>query len=68
MNLIDSIQDQPYSTSPSWFKNWEEIGLIAWMDKNEDGKIQYSSGDALENVKPSYQELRGPNGQRLLEK
>ncbi len=67
MNLIDSIQDQPYSTSPSWFKNWEEIGLIAWMDKNQDGKIQYSSGDALENVKPSYQELRGPNGQRLLE-
>ena len=67
MNLIDSIQDQPYSTSPSWFKNWEEIGLIAWMDKNTDGKIQYSSGDALENVKPSYQELRGPNGQRLLE-
>jgi cation/acetate symporter len=67
MNLIDSIQDQPYSTSPSWFKNWEEIGLIAWMDKNEDGKIQYSSGDALENVKPSYQELRGSNGQRLLE-
>ena len=67
MNLIDSIQDQPYSSSPSWFKNWEEIGLIAWMDKNEDGKIQYSSGDALENVKPSYQELRGSNGQRLLE-
>ena len=67
MNLIDSIQDQPYNTSPSWFKNWEEIGLIAWIDKNEDGKIQYSSGDALENVKPSYQKLRGPNGQRLLE-
>ena len=67
MNLIDSIQDQPYSTSPTWFKNWEEIGLIAWMDKNTDGKIQYSSGDALENVKPSYQKLRGPNGQRLLE-
>ncbi len=67
MNLIDSIQDQPYSTSPSWFKNWEEIGLIAWIDKNEDGKIKYSSGDALENVKPSYQKLRGPNGQRLLE-
>ena len=67
MNLIDSIQDQPYSSSPSWFKNWEEIGLIAWMDKNADGKIQYSSGDALENVKPTYQELRGSKGQRLLE-
>ena len=67
MNLIDSIQDQPYNSSPSWFKNWEEIGLIAWMDKNADGKIQYSSGNALENVKPIYQELRGPKGQRLLE-
>ena len=39
MNLIDSIQDQPYSTSPAWFKNWEEIGLIAWKDKNMDGKF-----------------------------
>ena len=67
MNLIDSIQDQPYSTSPSWFKNWEEIGLIAWKDKNLDGKIQYSSGNALENIKPRYLAQRGSEGERLLE-
>ena len=47
MNLIDSIQDQSYSTAPQWFKNWEEIGLIAWQDKNDDGVIRYSSGNAL---------------------
>ena len=66
MNLIDSIQDQPYSSSPSWFKNWEEIGLIAWKDKNEDQKIQYSSGNALENIKPYYIEGKGSSGERLL--
>ena len=66
MNLIDSIQNQPYSSSPSWFKNWEEIGLIAWKDKNEDQKIQYSSGNALENTKPNYIEGKGSSGERLL--
>ena len=67
MNLIDSIQDQPYTSSPSWFKNWEEIGLIAWKDKNEDGKIKYSSGNALEDIKPQYLDTRGLYGERVLQ-
>ena len=67
MNLIDSIQDQPYTSSPSWFKNWEEIGLIAWKDKNEDGKIRYSSGNALEDIKPQYLDTRGLHGERVLQ-
>ena len=66
MNLIDSIQDQSYSTAPKWFKNWEEIGLIAWQDKNNDGEIRYSSGNALEGVKPKYSDERGKHGERLL--
>ena len=66
MNLIDSIQDQPYKSSPAWFQNWEEIGLIAWKDKNEDGAIQYSSGNALENIKPNFTGIRGENGERLV--
>ena len=66
MNLIDSIQDQPYSSSPAWFKNWEEIGLIAWKDKNEDQKIQYSAGNALEDIKPNFIEGKGSSGERLL--
>jgi len=67
MNLIDSIQDQSYSTAPQWFKNWEEIGLIAWQDKNDDGAIRYSSGNALEGTTPKYSEDRGKYGERLLE-
>ena len=64
MNLIDSIHDKAYSDSPQWFKNWEEIGLIAWKDKNSDGLINYSSGNALENVKPVYLNERGLYGER----
>jgi cation/acetate symporter len=26
---------------PGWMKRWEETGLIAWDDKNGDGRIQY---------------------------
>ena len=67
MNLIDSIQGQSYSTAPKWFKNWEDIGLIAWQDKNSDGTIRYSSGNALEGTKPKYKDERGEYGERLLE-
>jgi cation/acetate symporter len=65
MNLIDSIQDKEYSSAPSWFKNWEEIGLIAWKDKNLDGAIRYSSGDAVKG-RPVYGNERGPSGERIV--
>jgi len=65
MNLIDSIQDKEYSSAPSWFKNWEEIGLIAWKDKNSDGAIRYSSGDAVKG-RPVYDTERGKSGEREL--
>ena len=65
LNLIDSIQDKEYSSAPSWFKNWEEIGLIAWKDKNLDGAIRYSSGDAVEG-RPIYDTERGPSGERIV--
>jgi|TARA_B110000483_G_scaffold242786_1_gene329785 cation/acetate symporter len=67
INFVDSIQDIKYSVAPNWFKNWENIGLIAWQDKNEDGKIQYSAGNALEGVRPSYSDTRGKSGERLLD-
>ncbi|MEL1222567.1 MAG: sodium:solute symporter family protein, partial [Candidatus Neomarinimicrobiota bacterium] len=44
INFIDSVQNVEYQSSPEWFQNWEDIGLIAWKDKNEDGLIQYSAG------------------------
>ena len=65
VNFVDSIQNTSYESSPEWFKNWEDVGLIAWQDKNADGVIQYSSGDAL-NGRPNYTSERGEYGQRLL--
>ncbi len=34
INFIDSVQNVEYQSSPEWFQNWEDIGLIAWTDKN----------------------------------
>ena len=66
INFVDSIHDVEYSAAPDWFKNWENIGLIAWQDKNDDQSIQYSSGNALEGVRPDYSDRRGKNGERIL--
>ncbi|MFL2704162.1 MAG: sodium:solute symporter family protein [Gammaproteobacteria bacterium] len=66
INFIDSVQEVEYKSAPSWFKNWESIGLIAWKDKNEDGLIQYSAGDALEGIKPEFISEIGENGERLV--
>ena len=59
VNFIESVQEVEYENAPGWFKNWEQIGLIAWKDKNEDGKLNYSVGAALEGVKPIFSEGRG---------
>ena len=66
MNFIDSVQEVNYVDAPRWFKNWENIGLIAWKDKNGDGLIQYSAGNALKGVKPVYQNKKGVHGERSL--
>ena len=66
INFIESVQETEYQSVPSWFKNWENIGLIAWKDKNGDGLINYSNGNALEEVKPKYISERGQYGERLV--
>jgi len=30
-----------YAERPAWFQNWEKTGLLAFEDKNGDGRIQY---------------------------
>ena len=40
-NLINTVSDKAYDSMPIWFKNWETTGLLAFDDKNNDGKIQY---------------------------
>ena len=66
MNFIDSVHKVEYESAPTWFKNWENIGLIAWKDKNEDGVIDYYSGNALEGVKPKYTNERGKYNERVI--
>ena len=67
LNFIDSVQNAFYEDAPDWFKNWENIGLISWMDKNQDGKMQYSSGSPFVESRPIFSDERGNLGQRLLE-
>jgi len=64
-NLIETVSEQKYSDMPDWFKNWENTGLIAWSDKNNDGIIQYKDGEALTG-KPIYEDKVGLNGERLV--
>ena len=40
-NMIETLSNQPYNTAPEWFKKWEATGLITFVDKNNDGLIQY---------------------------
>ncbi len=65
MNFIDSIQDSEYSSAPAWFKNWENIGLIAWNDKNSDGYIHYSAGNTFKEGRPNFIDEIGESGERL---
>ena len=65
VNLINTVNSAEYKNTPSWFKNWEGTNLIAWVDKNQDGKIQYSSGKAFLG-KPNFLDIRGLNGERKI--
>jgi cation/acetate symporter len=65
-NLIETVSNKEYKEIPEWFKNWENTGLIAWSDKNGDGKIQYVAGDALSSKKPIYTDARGASGERIV--
>ena len=66
LNLVDTVHNTPYAEAPEWFGNWEDTGLIAWQDKNEDGIMQYGAGAALSPNKPSFDGNTGVHGERLL--
>ena len=76
-NLIETVNEANYAqvegekSIPRWFKTWEDTGLLAWVDKNGDGKVQYRAGNAVTD-KPNFattedgQPARGPHGSRLV--
>ncbi|MCP5207154.1 MAG: cation acetate symporter [Hahellaceae bacterium] len=67
VNLIETVSNAEYQKLPTWFANWEKSGLIAWQDKNGDGKIQYVAGAPF-NGAPAFAEgdVRGNSGERVV--
>ncbi|MCP5185126.1 MAG: cation acetate symporter [Pseudomonadales bacterium] len=65
LNFIDTVHDQPYARTASWFRRWEDVGLIAWVDKNADGRVQYGPGAPYEG-KAQYTGERTADGARAL--
>lgn len=82
VNLIANVQNVEYKSfvagdikksdgsinDGSWFRTWEQGGLLAWNDRNNDGKIQYAKGTAFDGAKgkPIFDaEKVGTHGQRL---
>lgn len=66
INFMDSVQNTAYDDVPQVYKNYEDLGLVAWRDKNGDGKVQYGPGAPFVG-KPSFDgDKRGEQGQRLL--
>ena len=64
-NMINSISNVSYDKAPSWFKNWEKTGLIAWVDKNNDGFVNYRSGKPFSG-KPKFTGETGSFGQLIV--
>ncbi len=67
LNFIKTTHNKSYTEAPSWFKNWEKTGLIVWVDKNNDGKMQYGPGKAIVGkpklIKENGELKRGQYGQ-----
>ncbi len=65
LNFVDTVHDTAYREVDPWFKRWEEIGLVSWVDKNNDGKIQYAPGAPFAGS-PTFDADRGPEGERVV--
>lgn len=82
VNLIKNVQNVEYaafvnnevkhpdgtSNNGKWFKTWEQGGLLAWTDRNGDGKIQYGPDKAFDGAKgtPQFDGTKvGTHGERL---
>ena len=77
LNLTETVKDRPYAEilnknnekefeQYKWLRQWENTGLLAWMDKNNDGVIQYSQGTPFKG-KPEFKE-REVNGKTVPER
>ena len=73
LNLMATIEPVPgdyllYDERPQWIKNWERTGLLAFEDKNGDGRIQYTpdaGSNEMTRVDPDIMVLANPEIARL---
>lgn len=69
-NLIETVSEQPYEEMPPWFSTWEETALLNWVDKNEDGIINYAPGAAIvgspDIIRNGLDIQRGANNQVMI--
>ncbi|MDP6538748.1 MAG: cation acetate symporter [Planctomycetota bacterium] len=81
VNLIETVEGAHYEETaggenerslPAWFRTWEDTGLLAWVDKDGDGRVAYRSGavfaarEGQRKVAPVFTGERGAHGERLL--
>ncbi len=66
LNFIDTVHNTPYKDSPNWVKQWEEVGLIAWIDKNNDGVMNYGPGKPFEGKLEFKGQDKGVLGERIV--
>ena len=66
LNFIDSVHQTHYEKAPNWVKQWEGVGLIAWIDKNNDGIMQYGPGKPFEGRLEFSADDSGPHGERVV--
>lgn len=73
VNLIEKLHQAEYVEIPDWFKEFEQTGQMAWVDKNKDGQIQYFGPDKSESQSnrvfqgraPVYPEYDAPQDQQI---
>ena len=63
-NFIEEINEKKYENAPDWFKNWENQGMIAWVDKNGDGIMQYRAGNVFAGKPTYHNDTRSEGGPR----
>ena len=66
LNFIDTVHNTSYKDAPSWVKQWEEVGLIAWIDKNNDGVMDYGPGKPFEGKLNFKGTDKGVFGERIV--
>ncbi len=66
LNFIDTVHNETYAGVANWFRNWENVGLIGWQDKNGDGRIQYGPGAPFDGAPAFDGDSRGAAGQRIV--